>query len=47
MYSKVFLCIGCFVKVKGFDIVIEVLKFLDDNNVLFWLLGEGVEEVEL
>lgn len=45
--SKAFLCIGRFVKAKGFDTAIEALKLLNDNNASLWLLGEGAEEAEL
>lgn len=45
--GRVFLCIGRFVKAKGFDIAIKALKQLDDKNVQLWLLGEGAEEAEL
>ncbi|UDM62793.1 glycosyltransferase family 4 protein [Pseudoalteromonas piscicida] len=44
--GKVFLCIGRFVKAKGFDTAIEALKLLDGDATL-WLLGEGTEEQEL
>ena len=45
--NRVFLCIGRFVKAKGFDIAIKALKELDDKNTHLWLLGEGAEECEL
>ncbi|WP_024611165.1 glycosyltransferase family 4 protein [Pseudoalteromonas sp. TB64] len=45
--GRVFLCIGRFVKAKGFDIAIKALKELDDKNVQLWFLGEGAEEIEL
>lgn len=45
--GKVFLCIGRFVKAKGFDTAIKALKNLNDNSAQLWLLGEGAEEAEL
>lgn len=45
--GKVFLCIGRFVKAKGFDTAIKALSKLDNENVQLWLLGEGPEENEL
>ncbi|WMN61197.1 glycosyltransferase family 4 protein [Pseudoalteromonas xiamenensis] len=45
--GKVFLCIGRFVKAKGFDTAISALMRLGDNSVSLWLLGEGAEESEL
>lgn len=45
--NRVFLCIGRFVKAKGFDIAIKALKELDDKSAHLWLLGEGAEESEL
>ncbi|WP_462164577.1 glycosyltransferase family 4 protein [Pseudoalteromonas xiamenensis] len=45
--GKVFLCIGRFVKAKGFDTAISALTQLGDSSVSLWLLGEGAEESEL
>lgn len=45
--NKVFLCIGRFVKAKGFDTAITALTQLGDSSASLWLLGEGAEEAEL
>ncbi|MFC3033104.1 glycosyltransferase family 4 protein [Pseudoalteromonas fenneropenaei] len=39
--KKAFLCIGRFVKAKGFETAINAFSKVEDDNSELWLLGEG------
>lgn len=46
-YSKIFVSVGSLIHRKGFDILIEAIKKINNNSVGFIIVGEGPEEDNL